>query len=146
MITAGELAALSRALASYEAFSARLRAVADDASFFSLLGTSARMEAIADEAAANVERFRARRDELVQQDPTDHEAIAAYVEAVAHATGTPLVAAMAAEVQATDPARFVAAVASDTADTVAAGLRLGAGTLAIAGLAFLAFHLNRRSA
>jgi hypothetical protein len=144
MITPGEIAAMNRALASYEAFALRLRAVADDASFFSILGTSGRMSQVADEAAANVPRFYARRAELVEADPTDHEAVLAFCEGIADATGTRLVEAMAAEVQATDPARFVAAVARDTGTTLTSGLAFGGTTLLLLAGLYLALTLTRR--
>ena len=115
MISAGEIASLNRALASYEAFATRLRAVADDASItLWLTGARQRMDEIADEAEANVARFYSRRDQLVEQDPTDHEAIAAFVSGIADATSTRLVEAMASELAVKDPAAFVAAVAGDT--------------------------------
>lgn len=144
MVSPGEIAALEGALNSYRAYAQRLADVAADASLFSLLGSGARMSQIAEDAWQNVERFRERRDELVTAEPTDHEAITAYVEAIAHATGTDLARAMAAEVQATDPARFVAAVAGDTASDVRRGLTFTGAALAVAGLLYLLLTLTRR--
>lgn len=114
MISSSEIAALNRALASYEAFAARLRATAESLNPVYAFTEFNRMWNIVEAADANVARFYSRRDELVEQDPTDHEAIAAFVSGIADATSTKLVQAMAAEVKATDPVNFVKAIADDS--------------------------------
>ena len=60
------------------------------------------------------------------------------------AVGSQLAESMAAEVKATDPVRFVAAVAGDTASTLTAGLGIAGLAVAAAGLGWLL--LNTRKA
>lgn len=139
MTTPGENAALAGAFARYAAFSASLRAVADGADFGTwITGARQRMDQIADDAAANVYRFRTRRDELIQAEPTDHEAILAYVDGINEATGTRLAQSMAAELKVSDPAAFVAAVAQDAIGNVKTMIALAV----VATAAF--FYFTRR--
>lgn len=113
MVTGGEIAAMNRALAAQEAFEAKVWAAQGSASFLANLTNPGRMLEIANGVHDNTARFYQRRDELVEQEPTDHEAILAFVDGIAHATGTDLARAMAAETEAKDPAKFMAGLGLD---------------------------------
>jgi len=151
MLTSGELRSMEGALSAYRAYMAATRREAAKTVLFApgatgivevdsllwfvneaVFSTSARASEIVEAQETNLRRFIDLRNELVEMEPGDHEAVLRFVEGVRRISGSTLPKAMAAERESSDVGRIVGGAVADTAEDVAHGIAIGLPILFVA--------------
>jgi hypothetical protein len=141
MLSPSELKAIEDALRAHAAYIVALRRELEKTSRLDILsGTRKRAQTIVDEAEVNHERFKSRRSDLVEADPSDHEAVAAFVSSVRKIAGSPLPKLIATERESGATAAIVGGALADTAKDIGGVLKFGIPLLLVAGVLFLVWE------
>jgi hypothetical protein len=140
VLTQGEIQALQGALFSYVAFIDATKAARAQLGLFSLPGEYDRFNRIVDEQIANLARFKGLRNDLINEEPSDHERVLQVVMDIRALTGSDaLQVAMRREAVSNDAANIAIEVVEKTAKQAAGVLTIGIGGAVIVLFALLYF-------
>lgn len=155
MLELSEIAAMEDALAAYRLYmEATAREAAKTGLFYPRVGsagflvdgigwvlneavfhTGGRAQAVITAQQENLTRFYDRRNELIQAEPSDHEAVLAFVESLRRIAGSDLPQAMAAEREANTLQAIAGGAVVETGKDVARGVGKALDWLPLAVLA-----------
>lgn len=126
MLTLKEIESMEGALKAHVAYVAAIRREYEKTSRLDLLSDARkRAKEILDTAVTNQTRFTSRRNDLINQEPSDHEAVLDFVTQVRKLAGSTLPKLIDEERRASSTTRIVGGALVDTAKDVKLSFSIG---------------------
>lgn len=138
MLTIGEIKSMQDALTAYVGRIDRTKAARAQLGIFDPPSEYDRFNTIVADQVANLDKFKARRNDLINAEPSDHEAVLQFVTDLrALAADDTLPAAMRREAASNDVANIVGGAVKDTVSDIGFGIGISIPVLMIGALLFL---------
>lgn len=134
MVSVGEIGAMQDALNAYVDSINRAKSARDQLTAFDMPSEYDRMNRIVSDMVANLDKFKARRNDLINAADTDHEAILQFVTDLRKLAGDiKLPEAMRTEAHSNDVATITGTALVNTAKDLSIGFGITA-TVAVVGV------------